>query len=242
MKYSVIAAFLGASVVVQAQSVISWNFDVNGTVSGSGDYAGVVSANNWNNSWPSNPTSNLIDNSGAATTLGLNYGPTSYAYSIQGSHPGADANGTFNKELLNGYLNDGPAGWNPPVTSSFINLSSIPYAQYDIYVYFSSDTAGRIGTVSDGAVTYSFATVGATSISGANAVFAQTTDTGVLYPTANYAVFSGLTGSSQTITESPLINDAWSGIAGFQIVAVPEPSTMALAALGGLGLVLFRRR
>jgi hypothetical protein len=239
---AILAVALGTLAVKTQAQVISWNFDVNGTVSGAGDSAGVVLANNWNNSWPSNPTTGLIDNSGTATTLNLSYGPTAYAWSIQGSHPGQDADGSYNRELLNGYLNDGPATWNPPITSSFVTLTSIPYAQYDIYVYFSSDAAGRTATVSDGATTYSLSTVGAASISGANAVFIQTTDTGTLYPTANYAVFSGLTGSSQTITESPLVNDAWSGIAGFQIVAVPEPGVMALAGIGGLGLLLMGRR
>jgi hypothetical protein len=182
----------------------------------------------------------LLDNSGAATSLNIAYQAWGF-WSIQSSTPGQDADTTYNRNLLNGYLNAGPAGWGPPVTTSSIILSSIPYAQYDIYVYFSSDTAGRTATISDGATTYSLSTVGPASISGANAVFTQTTDTGALYPTANYAVFSGLTGSSQTITESPLVSDAWSGIAGFQIVAVPEPGTLALVAMGGLMLVFGRR-
>src|SRR5215831_9568902 len=113
--------------------VISWNFDDYGTVNGSSvsynGVAGVVPVNNWNDSWPSNPTTGLMDSSGTATTLNLDYGPTSYAWSIQGSHPGQDANGTYNKEMLNGYLNAGPAAWNPPVTNSHITLSQIPYAQ-----------------------------------------------------------------------------------------------------------------
>jgi hypothetical protein len=31
-------------------------------------------------------------------------------------------------------------------------------------------------------------------------------------------------------------------IAGFQIVAVPEPSSMALAVMGGFGVLLMKRR
>jgi hypothetical protein len=244
----VAAATVAAS--LQAQ-VISWNADANGTISGA-NVAGVVLAANWNDSWLENgnaispygsPTvvNSLVDNSGTATTLNMAYQAWGF-WSIQGSTPGQDADGTYNRNLLNGYLNAGPAGWGPPVTTSTIALSQIPYAQYDIYVYFSADVAGRTGTLSDGLTTYSFSTAGPASISGANAVFAQTTDTGALYPTANYAVFSGLTGSSQTLTGSPLVNDAWSGIAGFQIVAVPEPGTMALAGLGGLAMMAWMKR
>ena len=245
------AVVLGLFTATTQGQIISWNVDANGTISGA-NVAGVVSAANWNDSWLENgnainafgsPTAvnGLIDNSGAATSLNIAYQAWGF-WSVQGSTPGQDADGSYNRNLLNGYLNAGPAGWNPPVTTSFVTLSSIPYAQYDIYVYFSSDTAGRTGTLSDGTTTYDFSTAGPASVSGANAVFTQTTDTGTLYPTANYAVFSGLTGSSQTITESPLVRDAWSGIAGFQIVAVPEPGTMALGALGLMALVAIHRR
>src|SRR5215471_6437439 len=104
------ASILAATTALTLRAqVISWNFDDYGTVNGSSvsynGVAGVVPVNNWNNSWPSNPTTGLMDSSGAATTLNLDYGPTSYAWSIQGSHPGQDANGTYNKEMLNGYLN-----------------------------------------------------------------------------------------------------------------------------------------
>ena len=155
--------------------------------------------------------------------------------------PGQDADGSYNRELLNGYLNSGPAGWNPPITHSNVVISQIPYAAYNIIVYFSADTAGREGDVTDGGTTYSFNTIGASSVSGSNAILTQTTDTSATYTTsANYAVFSNLSGASRTITVQMRDNDEWGGIAGFQIVQVPEPSA---ALLGGLGMMaLFRRR
>jgi len=240
MKIIAAAVLLTASFTLQAQ-IISWNLDDNGTLGGA-NVAGVAAAANWNNSWPANPTVNLVDNSGAATTLDLAYGSLN-TWHIQGSHPGVDTDGSYNKELLNGYLNSGPAAWGPSITNSYVSVSQIPYSVYDIYVYFSSDTAGRHGRVSDGFTTYYFSTLGAASISGANALFTQTTDILGVNPGANYAVFAGLSGASQTLTLNMLSgNDQWGGIAGFQVVAVPEPSTLALAALGGLGLALFRRR
>lgn len=241
MKYSVAALFLTAGFAAQAQSVISWNLDNNGGVSGA-NQAGVILAANWNNSWPSNPTSNLIDNSGAATTLNLAYGSFN-SWSIQGSHPGQDANGSYNRELLNGYLNSGPAAWGPSITNSYVTLTSIPYALYDVYIYFSSDTAGRIGSATDGATTCDFSTIGPAEISGANALLTQTTDTTGANPSADYAVFTGETASSLTLTVNALGgNDQWLGIAGFQVVAVPEPGTLALAGIGGIAVLFLRNR
>jgi hypothetical protein len=224
-------ALLTAAVTGAQAQVISWNLDHNGGIGGS-QQAGVVLAPNWNNSWPSNPTVDLMDSTGAASTLDLAYASFN-TWSIQGGAPGQDADGSYNRNLVNGYLNSGPAGWGPPITNSYVSLSQIPYAQYDVYVYFSSDAAGRNGLVTDGTTSFSFSTLGAASVSGANALLVPTTDIANGNPGANYAVFSGLTGSSQTLTVNPTSgNDQWLGIAGFQVVAVPEPSTLALGAIG----------
>lgn len=234
-----IAAVVAAAAPVYSQ-VVSWNQDVNGTVSGA-NVAGLVPASNWNNSWPSNPTTDLIDDSGAATTLDIAIASFN-TWSVVGSHPGQDADTTYNKELLNGYLNAGPAGWNPPITHSEIAFSEIPYTSYDIIVYFSADVAGREGIVTDGTTTYSFNTVGPASVSGANALFAQTTDTSLSYQTvANYAIFAGLTGGSQSVRVQMLENDEWAGIAGFQVVAIPEPASATLMGMCVL-FVMGRRR
>ncbi len=236
-KSTLAGAALLAVMAASAQAqVISWNLDNNGTIGGAAQYAGVVSANYWNNSWPSNPTTDLIDNSGLATTLDLSY-TSANSWSMTGSHPGVDGDGSYNKELLNGYLNSGVAGWTQ-IATSFFTISEVPYSQYDLYVYFSSDAAGRTGTVTDGTTTFSFSTLGSASVAGANASFVQTTDTGSGNPGANYAVFSGLVGSSKTVTVS--IPD-WGGIAAFQVVSVPEPSALALGAAGVAALGLRRR-
>jgi hypothetical protein len=94
----------------------------------------------------------------------------------------------------------------------------------------------------NGATTYDFTSIGPGEISGPNALFAQTTDTSGNYPSADYAEFTNLTGSSQTITVQMLVNDGWAGLAGFQVVQVPEPMSLgSLAAVGAL-LALRRRR
>lgn len=220
----------GARVAIPAgqPGIVSWNYDRYGTIPGGTARAGVEAATNWNNSWPDNPTVNLRDQSGAPTTVDIVY--NSYGnYGIQGSHPGVDANGSYNRELLNGYLNSGNS--NVP-TNSAIAITQIPFSYYDIYVYFSSDVAGRTGTVTDGRTQFSFSTIGAPSISGGNAVLTQTADTGSNFPAANYAIFAGLSGNSQNLQcNVPL----YGGIAGFQIVPRLDPLPMAALAIQANG-------
>jgi hypothetical protein len=157
-----------------------------------------------------------VDNAGQPTTVSIAY--NSYNnYSVQSSHPGADSAGTYNKELLNGYLNSGAT--QTPAAST-VSITKIPFSYYDLYVYFSSDVAGRTGTVTDGTTTYSLSTIGSPSIAGANAMLVRTTDTGTGFPSANYALFSGISGTNKTLTcKIPL----WGGIAGFQIVPQTDP-------------------
>jgi len=212
----------------------------------------VVPVANWNNSWPNNPVSNLIDSTGAPTTLDISYSFYN-TWSIQGSSPALDANGSSNKRLLNGYLNAGNAAWSPSTTRTSVTFAQVPHGYYDLIVYFSADQAGREGQVTDGTTTYYFSTLGSASISGSNATLTQTTQTtNTSWPGANYAVFSGLTGEDRTVSVQMRDNDEWGGIAGVQIVPRADPlplakfqierptggSTAMLSWPSGLGTVL----
>jgi hypothetical protein len=226
--------------------VISWNMDVNSTITGGNQFAGIVMEPYWNNTelMIGNATgdpvisSNLVDNSGTATGLMVaqnsSQNPWDY-WAINFTTPAQDADGTFNRRLLNGYQNKGAT--EAPYTSS-ITISAIPYSTYDLYVYFSSDNAGRDGSVTDGSTTYYFSTLGQAETAGVNALFAQTTETSSAnHPGADYAVFSGLTANLETIDVTV---PEYGGIAGFQIVAVPEPASLVFAA-AGLCLLLANR-
>ena len=206
---------------VCSADVVSWNYNSYGDAYGerATDVAGVVpySASYWNDSWLDGTVTDLPDSTGTPTTIDISWESFNTWY-VQNSHPGVDDDGSYSKEILNGYLNSGPAGWGPSITYSAVTLSEIEYETYDIVVYFSSDVAGREGEVTDGTTTYYFNTLGPDSIAQGNALFVQTTETGEDYTTAaNYAVFTGLSGDTQTITVQMRDDDEWGGIAAIQI-------------------------
>jgi len=226
-RLSPVIALAFTSAAGQA-GVISYNWDYYGTVpTDSTSFAGVVSAANWNNSYPAtpnpptagNPTTNLKEDSGVATAMDIHFSGTNQ-WHLGPFWTGApqDVDGTHNKRLLKGYVD--MVGGNP-VT---VNLAEIPYAKYDIYVYLSADTAGREGHVTDGTSTFYFQTYGSDAISGDNAVFAQATETDDLTPNAaaTYAKFTNLTGTSQSLS---VFAEGNGGIAGIQVVEVELPPT-----------------
>jgi autotransporter-associated beta strand protein len=201
-------------------NVISWNFDDNSTIQPA-DLAGLAPATHWVDTWLKSVTTAVPDNSGNPTTL--NIGWHSYGgYSIQG-HPGYDANGTANRELLNGFLNNGYSTWETAGynTNNILYFTNIPYATYDVIVYVSDDTSGRHYTVDDGnSQIFYGATVASSEVSGANALFLPATSTNsASFPQADFVVFRGETNSNLTITQTPKSGaDQWVGIAGWQII------------------------
>ena len=241
-------AIIGCLAASVSAQTISWNFDGWGDISGPSQLAGVALAPYWNSTYLIDANSgateiNLLNSTGTATSMSVGsfVDNSQFGYQIQASTPGVDANVHYNRNLLNGYLNNGGVG-----NSVSMTLNSIPYSAYYIIVYLSSDTAGRTGTVNIGSTTYDFSTMGPAEIGGTpatagsgNASFIQTIDTSGANPSADYAIFLGLTGSSQTISSTIA---SYGGIAGFQVVAAPEPGTLALAGIGGLSLLLLRHR
>jgi hypothetical protein len=226
IKTSIILAFALAGVSAQAQNIISWQY-ANGNIipSDGSSFAGVALAPYWNNSQESG-VADLLASDGSLSGVSLGFTDQYGSWGI-GSITSPDGNGYYNKAILDGYGNT--------ATSDTLSLSGISFSLYNVIVYFSSDTDGRTGTISDGTTTFSFSTMGIAATTPANAILTPTTDTGSGNPAADYAIFSGLTGSSQTLT----LNIPGGGIAGMQIEAVPEPGTLAL---GGFGLLMLRRR
>ena len=197
---------------------ISWNLDDWSTVNPT-DLAGLAPATNWVDTYLNNITIGMPDNTGATTTMNLGYGSYN-TYQVYSYHVGYDANGTANREMLNGFLNAGPAAWNPPVTNTYVSCTNIPYSQYDVVVYFNSDTSGRHASIDNGSTTYYFSTMGSAAVNGANALFVPTIQTNsAIFPGADFAFFPGMTNANAIFTETPKSgNDQWLGIAGFQVI------------------------
>ena len=168
-------------------------------------------------------------------------------------------NGISDDNLFNSYLAlNGPNGDGSPTDNFVLDIAGLglPFTAngYDLIIY--SDTDRGPTSISDGARTSVFTvTEAGGTVSSAlteddnsaprvfdgNYILSDGNGAGTDY--SNYTVISGLSASSFSIeVTSP--NGGRGGISGFQIVAtaVPEPTSAALLGLGGLGLVLRRRR
>lgn len=199
------------------------------------EVAGAEPADNWNNiTSSSGSATDLLDVTGTATTL-----DTSISGSL-GFWGFFSASGSDNRMLGAGHEYNTSASGGMTLT-----LSQIPYALYDIYVYvgWNADRIDSQYSLSIGSTTY-YGETGDPAGGGPGLVQITSTTSGSPTLNSTYAVFSGLSGSSQSIlldiTGGPGTPGAL--LAGFQVVEViPEPSTYALLGLG-LGALWFLRR
>ena len=179
----------------------------------------------------------LNDNTGTATTGMLTIANARFGV-ITNLSAGADE-----------MFNDGEAYQKGSVSFS---LTNIPYASYSLVVYDLFDLSGGVQGITLGSTTYYTLSPDPSSAgyidNNANTAFTYTPGTGTSQATAtvgaDYVVFTGLSGSSLSVT---LSNPSDIGeVGGFQIIQnVPEPSTRALLCLsvmGLLGLSLRQRR
>jgi len=211
--------------------------------------AGVADVPNWNNfagpgGIDGNGVHGLINDSGSATAAYINY-TAGIDQSTWGLGVLASSITDNNSGLYNNYLN---YFWASHGGIIYIgNLGTdFTASGYNVAVYFADQNAGwQSYTVSDSITT---TTLFGTTLGGATystqpfGGFVGSTATNSGDATvANYVLFTGLSGSGFNIT-----GDAADGsrpaIVGFQIIAVPEPSTVALSmAAGLLALVTYRR-
>ena len=171
-------------------------------------------------------------------------------------------NGISDDNLFNSYLAlNGPNGDGSPTDNFVLDIAGLglPFTAngYDLIIYSDTDRGGAGANIdnSNGARTSAFTvteaggTVTALTeddnslprVFDGNYILSDGNGAGTDY--SNYTVISGLSASSFSIeVTSP--DGGRGGISGFQIVAtaVPEPTSAALLGLGGLGLVLRRRR
>jgi hypothetical protein len=229
---AVMGAFFSSTASAQLLG-ISVNFQGSGSAMATGDVAGVVPLPNWNNiyttmQWTNITSPNLVDSSGNSTTtkFTINYG-----YSSAGGGQANYGNGTTGDvEMLGGSM--------VYTNSAMISLSNISYSLYDLYIYVGPGETGKTGTKYNGSVTVDGTTVYYQNL--INSAYVQATDTtgpASVAAQANYIKFSNLTDASLSIMLKTY-DYTNTGIYGFQIVAVPEPSTYMTLTVGGLLLAL----
>lgn len=214
--------------------------------------AGVYAATNWNNmdstiAIQAAPQAlNLGD--GSASGANVTWTSTSGDESVDSIGTGPNPlTMTSDERIFKDYLESGTSQGDA-VSVTINGLSSVfTSAGYDAYVYFdqnSSRSEDQLFSITGGADIYT-QVPGDTDFTG---TFTQATGTTVGTATSgNYVLWSGLTGSSFTLsTEAFSQNTAgqWNaGISGIQIVAIPEPSHVAVfAGAVALTVILLRRR
>lgn len=214
---------------------VSFGGDNNGgTTSGAtglldpADTAGVVSQANWTNALGTGGTAtDVLNGSGAASTLDVSWGSgESWNWNT--------ATNTSDGKLLDGWISTNTIG-----QASTLDITEIPYAQYDLYLYSGHDRAtGAIFTITEAGSAFASTTlsenVDAAALAAAPFTYVDGTN-----GTGNYALWSGL--SASTLNISMISDTNRMALSGFQIVEVPEPSSTILLGLSGLAL-FFRRR
>jgi hypothetical protein len=263
VRFLFVAIVAGQCGVVSAQSIgIDW-FGGNGTGDQTqmvaGDTAGVIPQGNWNS---------FIDATGTTAEtfpLNLNTGAASGASVTFSGSPndwdsGITESTSANHKMMLGYIDTNDTS----VTTVVVNglPASFTGPGYNVYVYYDGDngTNQRVGRYEINGVSMWGRDAGV-NFGGAFTQGQTTTDpapglsgTGLdnlgavvaTVPAGNYMVFGPLTSANFTLNVQASASAGATNRAalnGMQIVAVPEPSTVALLAIGCLGGVgLFVRR
>ena len=204
--------------------------------------AGVVAQTHWNNVTGPNASAALLNNLGVATGATITTSGASI-YDVQTS-TGVAPNPVNGNQILNdGGIYSGFT--NTPVT---VNLSSIPYANYDVYVYTLCDYPANYSVElkpSTGVNATFYGTspanpAGTGYIDGTTAnrfLYKQAMGLSAIASTnnANYVRFTGVSAPNFTMNISLLPGNAASNMAVgavqiVQTVAAPEPDSLFMLA------------
>jgi autotransporter-associated beta strand protein len=187
-------------------SVISVNFQGSNTSAlAPSESAGVINMSNWNNAGgASGSASALVDALGGASSASV-----SWASNNTWNLPITESPG--NARMMRGYLDTSNT------STTTVTVSGLPSVfttgSYSVYVYRDGDNGGN---PTAGNYTIGSTTINATdnANSNFNGTFTQANNSA-----GNYIVFTGLTGSSFTLTAQA--TNARAPINGIQIVATP---------------------
>ncbi|MCF7730620.1 MAG: hypothetical protein K9N23_02990 [Akkermansiaceae bacterium] len=204
--------------------------DVTGTL-------GVVPVASWNNltTVASAVGTNLMDDAGATSTMDISFtGWNKDTFNAWG-----DARADMYSNFLH---HQGDA-----MGDAVVNLAQIPYASYDVYIYYTGFVAKQVQAWTDG-VTTLYGLRGPNPGGGLSGyVPYQTTSEATALADAaggsaggNYLKFTGLTGSSLTLTSLGLPDQAGfeqDGLAGLQVINTTPANTYAtwISGFSGVG-------
>ena len=251
-----LVAAIGSALVITADAaVISFNATAGSSPSGMAttDIAGApgASVSNWNNMYATS-TNGVLTGSLAAGTIRNDSGTTVSLMALtisgtggtnsNGSGSGTNAQRMFESEF-------------DLFASTTFTLTNVPYALYDVYYYVQDADDGQIrggdvtaNTVRESITMFANPTAVGTASGNANN-FAyleannQFTWNSTTTTRGTFLRIQDLTGSTLTMvvapqnTGSPRLRTS-----GFQVVQVPEPTSLSLLGLCGTLALLRRRR
>lgn len=235
-----VSVFVGGT--ANAAPYIGMQFSVGGTSLTPTTFAGVVPQANFNsNSNQSGSITNLNSAGGTPTGVGLSW-TADNSFGTGTSSPGP--NGAGDAQLLSG--EDKTYGTATNVLSTY-SLTHVPTGTYDLIIYTVNDAGGateqtNITTGTSSVATTLYSIEQSAAQWNSNPVYVNggsTTQAGAT--TGNYIEFIGVTPTAGVIDWDHFSDGGGNGTVaynGFELIAVPEPSTMvALIGLCGIGLV-----
>lgn len=191
----------------------------------------------------------LLDDAGAnGATLNATFGAGEGFSEFGDATAGANRALFGEAGLMQSHLNFGAAAAGETITVNDLGPGFTGNG-YAVYLYFDLNTAARrYGfTVDDGASVSTFWTADTPTDSDSDddgAIewkLATGSTSGSATADANYAMYTGLSGSSFTVRG--LSTGGRAILSGFQVVSsIPEPSSAALLVLAGADLLAWRRR
>lgn len=242
MKRNITTTLVLCSLAASAHAVsIGINFGAGRAEAslGAGDSAGVLAQTNWNNA-PGGSGSLAVLNTDAGAASGA-----SVSWATDEEWSAGTGITDPNAALLNGWISAN----NATAPDAAIDVSNIPFAVYNLYVYMNHDRATEDVDITGPFGTFRLHETDAdleADITGAVTWTQQTaTADGDAAQEGNYALFTGLTAANLNLVLTPGGAEGSpdrGAITGIQLVAVPEPSTSLLALLAGLVGLSRRRR
>jgi hypothetical protein len=234
---------------VSPAQVISINFDGSGPGSPGtqpGPYdlaptevAGALPRANWNNVLSQNgTTSNLILATGAATTASVQVSGSTNAWSLPDPVPF-----TTDGTLMRGYLDSG----NTTTTTVTVSGLDASFSRYNVWVYFDGDntTNNRVSSFTLGGLTVFGQDAASTNFNGTfvQVPSSSSTNQQANTPAGNFIVFTGITGSSFTISTTPAFGTrAPLNALQIEVNPVPEPGSLTMLGIAAGSLWWARRR